>query len=344
MDHAKFNFTMVPPSTPDPNLGLTSNLALSQDNYPTLSSSAKNKRQRPDSDDENNISTVFKPVDNFAKFLVIKSNDSEKPITSLSPFVIEKQIESTIGTPKSVKKLKNQTLLVETSRKTQTENLLKMKTFFNLPVTVSEHHTLNSSKGIIRDRALKGETEENIKEYLKDQGVIAVKRFTIKKGNSTIETNTLLLTFNRITVPKVTQNITFIEARNLFEKQPDTSFSKIVQSVQMKKPETKTTETHFDEKDFNITASSKVIIPTIYKTKKQSAQNTAASSSSQPGPSKSNNQHEKTRSRSKTRTTSRDNSKSPKTKEKPNVKITRIQQDQPVKTANKYGQLESMET
>ena len=53
---------MVPPSTPDPNLGLTSNLALSQDNYPTLAS-AKNKRQQPDSDDENNISTVFKPVD-----------------------------------------------------------------------------------------------------------------------------------------------------------------------------------------------------------------------------------------------------------------------------------------
>ena len=111
--------------------------------------------------------------------------NQKKPITSLSPFVIEKQIESTIGTLKSVRKLKNQTLLVETSRKTQTENLLKMKTFFNLPVTVSEHHTLNSSKGIIRDRALKGETEENIKEYLKDQGVIAVKRFTIKKGNST---------------------------------------------------------------------------------------------------------------------------------------------------------------
>ena len=48
-------------------------------------------------------------------------------------------------------------------------------------MTVSEHHTLNTSKGIIRDRAFKGESEENIKEYLKDQGVIAVKRFTIKK-------------------------------------------------------------------------------------------------------------------------------------------------------------------
>ena len=62
-----------------------------------------------------------------------------------------------------MKKLKNQTLLIETSRKTQTENLVKMKTFFNLPVTVSEHHTLNSSKGIIRDRALKGEMKKTSK-------------------------------------------------------------------------------------------------------------------------------------------------------------------------------------
>ena len=77
-----------------------------------------------------------------------------------------------------------------------------MKTFFNLPVTVSEHNTLNSSKGIIRNRDLKGETEQNILEYLKPQGVTAVKRFKIKKGEQLIGTNTFLLTFNMITLPK----------------------------------------------------------------------------------------------------------------------------------------------
>ena len=41
--------------------------------------------------------------------------------------------------------------------------------------------TLNSSKGIIRDRGLKGESEDNIKEYLQEQGVTAVKRFKVKK-------------------------------------------------------------------------------------------------------------------------------------------------------------------
>ena len=77
-----------------------------------------------------------------------------------------------------------------------------MKKFFNLKVTVSEHRILNTSKGIIKDRALKGESEKDICDYLKNQGVIAVKRFTIKKEFDTIETNTLLLTFNSVSVPK----------------------------------------------------------------------------------------------------------------------------------------------
>ena len=124
-------------------------------------------------------------------------------------------------------------------------------------------------------------------------------------------------------------------------------FQKLYSHLNPQNQKQKTTETHFDEKDFNITASSKVIIPSIYKPKKQSEQNTTASktasSSSQSGTSKSNNQQEKSRSRLKTRKTSRDNSKSPKPKEKPNVKLTRLQ-DQSIKTTNKYGHLESMES
>ena len=91
----------------------------------------------------------------FAKFLIIESTNKEKPISSLLPFVIEKQIEASIGTPKSVKKLRNGTLLVETTRKAQTEKLLKLNKFFNLTVEVTTHKTLNSSKSIIRDRNLK---------------------------------------------------------------------------------------------------------------------------------------------------------------------------------------------
>ena len=161
------------------------------------------KRLRPDSDDdEHEASTIFTSQENFARYLIIESKNKEKPVTSLSPFVIEKQIESMIGTAKSVKKLKNGTLLVETTRKTQTENLKKQTSFFGVPVEVTEHKSLNSSKGIIRNPILRSETEENILEYLKPQGVTHVKRFTIRKNHETINTNTLLLTFNSVVTPK----------------------------------------------------------------------------------------------------------------------------------------------
>ena len=130
------------------------------------------KRPRPcQNDDSGTPNFVFSGNDTFSRFLVIQSQDGSDPMTCLSPLIIQKQIESLIGTPKSVKKLKNKTLLVETNRKSQTENLLKIKSFFNLKVNVSEHNSLNSSKGIIRDRMLKGESEDSIVEYLRPQGV-----------------------------------------------------------------------------------------------------------------------------------------------------------------------------
>ena len=53
---------------------------------------------------------------------------------------------------------------------------------------------------------LKGEKEEEIVDYLREQGVTACKRFKIKNDYETVETNTLLLTFNTINVPKSLKN------------------------------------------------------------------------------------------------------------------------------------------
>ena len=50
---------------------------------------------------------------------------------------------------------------------------------------VSEHKNLNSSKGIIRDGAVKGESDDNIREYLQLQGVTTVKSFKVKKRSRT---------------------------------------------------------------------------------------------------------------------------------------------------------------
>ena len=56
--------------------------------------SIAHKRQRPDSDDDIDASTLFRAQVNFPKFIIIESTNKETQVTSLSPFVIEKQIES----------------------------------------------------------------------------------------------------------------------------------------------------------------------------------------------------------------------------------------------------------
>ena len=374
------------------------------------------KRLRPDSDDdEHEASTIFTSQENFARYLIIESKNKEKPVTSLSPFVIEKQIESMIGTAKSVKKLKNGTLLVETTRKTQTENLKKQTSFFGVPVEVTEHQSLNSSKGIIRNPILRAETEENILEYLKPQGVTHVKRFTIRKNNERINTNTLLLTFNSVTTPKtlkifyqiiqvelyvpnplrcfncqkfghhenncpadlgsvcekcgtgnhdhlasqckkpakcvncgenhmsrssdcdvwkkekevmkikVTQRLTYPEARKIYDPQkPEFTFSKVVSSMP-KKPETKTSSTQYSVKDTEITESSKVIISRIHK-QIQNIQNnqTSTSKSSSTTAKKQQNQT---------------NTNSKQSKQKVISDRMKKGSDDPIQNHNKFGPL-----
>ena len=126
--------------------------------------SSTHKQQRLDSDDdEHNTSTIFFSQETFARYLIIKSKNLEKNNNFTVTFCYRNTIESTAGSVKSVKMLRDKTLHVST---TQLEKLkrttLKMDTFFGVTVEVTEHKTLNSSKGIIRDKTLRMESEENI--------------------------------------------------------------------------------------------------------------------------------------------------------------------------------------
>ena len=88
---------------------------------------------------------------------------------------------------------------------------------------------------------------------------------------------------------KVTQRLTYPEARKVYEQhKPEFTFSKVV-SAMPKKPETKTASTQCDVKDSEITESSKVIIARI-KSQNQNAQINQKSSSEKPTTQKQQNQ------------------------------------------------------
>ena len=143
---------------------------------------------------------VVETAENFPKFLVLESL-SEEPLTKLNPFIVEKQLHAIIGHAKSVRKLRNDCLLVEVSRKGQAESLLKVKEFFNIPAKCSPHSTLNTSKGVVRCPDLDGTSEEEIARELKPQNVSHVKRVIITKEGKKVNTNTYIVTFSTPVLP-----------------------------------------------------------------------------------------------------------------------------------------------
>ncbi|XP_046547389.1 uncharacterized protein LOC124257387 [Haliotis rubra] len=167
---------------------------------PTNSGSARNdKKRRLETED---ISAP-NPQDNWARFVVIEATNGE-PL-KLNPFLISKTIQSICGEVKNVSCLQGGQLLVECARKQQSINLLQQHHLANVSVGVTAPKTLNSSRGIVRDRArcLADMSMDEIVEELQDQNVTSVKRFTVKKyDGSTVPSNTYLFTFSMSTVPK----------------------------------------------------------------------------------------------------------------------------------------------
>ena len=139
-------------------------------------------------------------TDNWPRFLIIEPT-SEGAVNSLSPFAVHKALQGLTGDLKSVKRIKSGRLLVECKTKHHSRCLLKSKLMCNIPIKVSAHTSLNSSKGVIRSRDLEGVSEDEMLENLSSQGVSAVKRIHIRRNNELVPTNTFILTFCKPLLP-----------------------------------------------------------------------------------------------------------------------------------------------
>ena len=127
-----------------------------------------NKKPRTDDDsDSDTDNELFLTKDNWPRFIVVKSASEERPLIRLSPFAAQKGFQAIVGTLKSSKRLRDGSFLVECSRKTQAENLVKTVNFVDRPVHVSVHKTLNSSCGVIRCRELSDMSEIESRDELK---------------------------------------------------------------------------------------------------------------------------------------------------------------------------------
>ncbi|GFT03140.1 putative RNA-directed DNA polymerase from transposon BS [Trichonephila clavipes] len=133
------------------------------------------------------------------RFLLIPLQNVE--MSKKSPFAIHKALIGIGGEPKTVKRLRSGDILIETHTALQTKSFLLAHTFLDSPVTICPHKSLNTSRGVISESDLLSTPESEILEGFSDQGVIQVRRITIKKDATIIPTKHLILTFNRPKLP-----------------------------------------------------------------------------------------------------------------------------------------------
>lgn len=178
--------------------------------YPILSG----KKRRSDKNNENIItnsffskSTRLSDLIDGPKFVVIKRNEDDETATMkfVNPFLIQKAIEIHAGTVKSIQRVRDGTILLETVSKTQAEKLYAMKTLGpNFKVNVFEHPRLNTSRGVVSCFDFSFLTDDEILEGLQSQHVVAIKRITrrIPGKPEPVNSQSAILTFNLPQLPE----------------------------------------------------------------------------------------------------------------------------------------------
>ena len=112
----------------------------------------------------------------------MEAADQNVPL-NLNAFVLKKAIDGMANAElDNVKPMKSGRVFIEVETKQQCKNLRKTTKLLctYLPVKVSPHRTLNSSKFVIKCEELDKMEEDEIKKELQPQGIIAVKRISIR--------------------------------------------------------------------------------------------------------------------------------------------------------------------
>ncbi|GBL73605.1 hypothetical protein AVEN_230617-1 [Araneus ventricosus] len=100
--------------------------------------------------------------------------------------------------------MKSGDLLVESSSCKQSEQLLSITKFGDIPIAVSAHVSLNYTRGVMSsDEFLMVSDAEFVSELEAQEGSrLAARRITLKRDGQTILTRRVILTFDTLVLPK----------------------------------------------------------------------------------------------------------------------------------------------
>ena len=150
---------------------------------------------------------TYNPNDNWPRFLVIEAADGKpKCLTDrMDIFAWHKAIIGMGGSYKSVKPMNDgKQLLVHFENKAYSDNLLRADKLIDVPVKVTPHGALISSRCVIGCKELRNIDEEDIKNELQSQGVTKVERMKRRKDGQLVPSDSYILTIDN---PNITPQI-----------------------------------------------------------------------------------------------------------------------------------------
>ncbi|GFY03440.1 uncharacterized protein TNCV_3131981 [Trichonephila clavipes] len=101
-----------------------------------------------------------------ARFFILKNPNS---FSTISPFLIEKAITSSIGQVKTIRKMRSGDLFLEVASAKQSSALKTLRKMAHIDITVVPHSSLHYSRGVISAADLLNVCTEEIKENMLDQ-------------------------------------------------------------------------------------------------------------------------------------------------------------------------------
>ena len=131
----------------------------------------------------------------------MKCTEEGRKLSKENPFKIDRDIKTIVGKKLyyEIKPLSSGLLLIEVDQKQTHDKMMQIRKVHDIPVSVSPHSFMNSSKGTIFCDSISRMTNEEIKEELKDQDVTDVYRIQKRDGELT---PLYILTFSVPTLPK----------------------------------------------------------------------------------------------------------------------------------------------
>lgn len=120
-----------------------------------------------------------------------------------NPFVVAKTVQTAIGKVTDAYRVKNkEEVIVKVRSTSDADKLMAIKELFDgTKVSITSPETLNSTKGVVSCERTAQLSDQELKDELKDQGVIEVKRFTRNGPKGRMNTDTMLLTFSGLSLP-----------------------------------------------------------------------------------------------------------------------------------------------